>query len=30
MAQRNGFEPLTDGPDEFNPELRQWYVIAEP
>ncbi|MEV6547629.1 hypothetical protein AB0M57_02835 [Streptomyces sp. NPDC051597] len=30
MARRYGFEPLSDGPDEFNPGLRQWYVFADP
>ncbi|WP_158689393.1 hypothetical protein [Streptomyces viridosporus] len=30
MARRNGFGPLTEGPDEFNPDMRQWYVMADP
>ncbi|MFJ9807922.1 hypothetical protein ACIRTB_06810 [Streptomyces sp. NPDC101158] len=30
MAERNCFEPLTEGPDEFDPEMRQWYVLAAP
>ncbi|MFE8956250.1 hypothetical protein [Streptomyces althioticus] len=30
MARRNCFEPLTEGPDEFDPEMRQWYVMADP
>ncbi|WP_405787802.1 hypothetical protein [Streptomyces sp. NBC_01367] len=30
MARRNGFHPLTDGPDEFDPDMRQWYVMADP
>ncbi|MEU9710762.1 hypothetical protein AB0E21_19405 [Streptomyces sp. NPDC047967] len=29
MAQRHYFDPLSDGPDEFDPDMRQWAVMAE-
>ncbi|MFC8859782.1 hypothetical protein [[Kitasatospora] papulosa] len=30
MSNRMGFEPLTEGPDRYNPDMREWYVVVDP